>query len=79
MSRFAIFVHNPDGDSGCGRIVGGIGGLVAAEAKAASIRRAAERAGHDVEAIVLPMVSGETSAREVARQVATETEEWEVA
>ena len=68
MSRFAIFVHDPDGDMGDGRIVGALRCAKAADRRAEAIVRAAEREGRYVEAIVLPMTSGsnlDTLVREV--------------
>jgi hypothetical protein len=68
MDRYGIFVHDPDGDSGDGVIVGAVSSRRADE-KAASIRRRGELQGREVECIILPMVSGGTSAREIAARV----------
>ena len=70
MIRYALFVHDPDGDSGYGCIVGGSGmSADAAETKAAAIRRRGELQGVEVEVFVLPVVSASTSAREIAKMV----------
>lgn len=59
--RWAIFVHDPDGDSGDGLIVGAMQSAEAADAKAGAIERSAARAGVNVECIVLPMESAAAS------------------
>ena len=51
--RYAIFVHDPDGDSGDGCIVGPFRSFQAASDKADSIIRAAERRGFYIEPIVV--------------------------
>lgn len=63
MRRWAIFVHDPDGDSGEGAIVGVFRDVERACRKATAIQ--AEAAKHDtyIEAIVLPLVSGGASNR----------------
>lgn len=67
--RYAIFVHDPDGDSGYGRIVGPFRSVDAADDKAESIRALAERRGLYVECIVLPVESGSVAARDVVEAV----------
>lgn len=67
--RWAIFVHDPDGDSGEGRIVGPFYEAAKADAKAATIARMAERAGDGIECIVLPVLPSNTSAQAVAAAV----------
>ena len=68
-ARYAIFVHDPDGDMGYGRIVGPTSSLEKAEAKAATIVWAAERQGSYVEAIVLDVEPLGVSAKSVATEV----------
>lgn len=67
--RWAIFVHDPDGDSGEGRIVGPFYEAEKADAKAAAIERKAERVGDRVECIVLPVLPSGTSAAAVVAAV----------
>lgn len=76
MSRYGIFVHDPDGDSGYGVIVGAVSSERADE-KAATIRRMGERQGIEVECVILPMVSGGVSAKEIAAMVVAESEALE--
>jgi hypothetical protein len=57
-TRYGIFVHDPDGDMGYGMLVGQFRGDDAAgraDACAELIRRAGDKAGREIEAIVLPM------------------------
>lgn len=73
--RYAIFVHDPDGDMGDGRIAGPFNTLEKAEARADVIRRRSYDRDADrdtVEAIVLDLVSAKTSAREIVRAVRAE-------
>lgn len=79
MTRYAIFVHDPEGDSGYGRIVGPFASVDKADAKAASIRWAGEHQGREVECIVLPVEPGSVSAKKVAHDVVDETEFEEAA
>lgn len=68
--RWAIFVHDPDGDSGDGRIVGPFLDPEKADEVAERIRRAGDRdGGYGVECIVLPVEAGGGSARAVAEAV----------
>lgn len=67
--RYAIFVHDPDGDMGEGRIIGGIMSPDRAEIQADQIRRAGERQGREVECIILPLEPGSTSATAIAAAV----------
>jgi len=66
-ARWGVFVHDVDGDSGYGCIVGPFYDVEAAEAKAEVLRRQ----GDHIEAIVLPIEAGATSAKRVASQVTT--------
>lgn len=68
MDRYGIFVHDPDGDMGYGIIVGAVSEARADE-KAATIRRMGERQGVEVECIILKMVGGGMSAKEIAAMV----------
>lgn len=63
MSGWAIFVHDPDGDSGYGRIVGPFRSAKAADAKAETIRKKADRQGHYIECTVVPVAPGSASAQ----------------
>jgi hypothetical protein len=65
--RYGLFVHDPDGDSGYGRIVGAFKTVAAAEAKAEAIERAAGLAY--VECIVLEIVPGDYSAHRLVKDV----------
>jgi hypothetical protein len=79
--RYAIFVHDPDGDMGYGQIVGPFNTLETAEAKADGIRRVsryqteADGYGEQVEAIILPLMRGNAAAMAVAKAVINPTEE----
>lgn len=55
--RWAIFVHDPDGDMGEGMVVGAFKSSAAADEKAEKIRDAAGNSER-VECIVLPLVPG---------------------
>lgn len=68
-ARWAIFVHDPDGDMGHGCIVGAFKDVDAADRKAAAILRAAERRGREVECIVLPLEPGTAGAAIIAHDV----------
>ena len=68
-ARWAIFVHDPDGDSGYGAIVGPFRTVAAADRKAEAIRKAAEDAGLYVEPIIVNVYGGSTGARRVAEMV----------
>lgn len=68
-ARWAIFVHDPDGDMGYGEIVGAFNDAEKAEAKQAAIERAAEKDGVNIECLVLPLRPGGTSAAWVAKAV----------
>lgn len=68
-TRWAIFIHEPDGDSGEGCIVGAFLDAGAADRKAEQITQAAERRGEYLECIVLPMSQGGTSAKRVVDEV----------
>lgn len=69
--RWAVFVHDVDGDSGDGRIVGPFRDVEKADAVADRIKRAADRragdarvpagySGDGVECIVLPVMAGDS-------------------
>jgi uncharacterized protein YceH (UPF0502 family) len=68
-SRWAIFVHDPDGDMGEGLIIGPMRDEGAADTKAEAIRRAGEREGRYVECIVLPVDPAAQAARTIASAV----------
>jgi len=68
-SRYAIFVHDPDGDMGYGRIVGPFLRADQAETKADAIRRAAVRAEREIECIIVPVAPGTVSARDITGAV----------
>lgn len=66
--RWAIFVHDPDGDMGYGEIVGPFSDGDRADDKAREIRTAALHEGREVECVVVPVSrvgaeSGEVVAR----------------
>lgn len=66
-TRYAIFVHEPDGDMGDAIIVGPVKRAAAAEAKARAIEAEAEGEGRYVECIVVPALPAATAARDVAK------------
>jgi hypothetical protein len=68
-TRYGIFVHDPDGDSGYGRIVGAYLDPDRAEDKADVIRRRATAMGRDIECIILPMVGDATAASTICDHV----------
>jgi hypothetical protein len=74
MTRYAIFVHDPDDDMGHGRIVGPFQTIEAADAKADALRRGNDAAvyGNDIEVIVLPVLSGGTSLVKINNEIAKE-------
>ena len=69
--RYAIFMHEPDGDSGDGCVVGPYKTAAAAEKKARAIEKQAERWGNYVECIVLPVAPSSISTRRVVAAVTT--------
>lgn len=72
-SRWAIFVHDPDGDMGFGRVVGPFRDPEKAEEKAEQIRREGVRMVGGIrcepECIVLQVEAGGTSARAIVEAV----------
>ena len=69
MPRYAIFVHEPDGDSGYGRVVGPFKTPSAAEQRAEQYVRRGEREGFYIEAIVLPVASAAASVKTTVRDI----------
>ena len=69
MSRYAVFVHNPDGDMAAGVMVGPFYDVEKAEAKAEAIRKHEGMYGNSLECIILPVRESRTSARRVADEV----------
>jgi hypothetical protein len=69
MTRWAVYVHNPDGDMGDGVMVGPFYDVDKAEAKAEAIRKREGMYGDPIECIVLRVRPGNTSARRVADEV----------
>jgi len=69
--RWAIFVHDPDGDMGWGTVVGPFSSVDAAERKADSIRRTASRRHEDrvIEAIIVPVAPQGVAARDIVTSV----------
>lgn len=68
--RWAIFVHDPDGDMGDGRIVGPFESPGKADETADRIRARADRDNAYVECIVVPVLPGSAAARDVVDRVA---------
>lgn len=66
--RYAIFVHDPDGDSGLGLVVGPFRTAGAADEKVEQIRRVAGLY-REPECIVLEVRPGDVSARAVIEEV----------
>lgn len=69
--RYGIFVHEPDGDMGYGRIVGPFYSESAAHRRADAIERKAGGMHSYVECTVLPLLPGATSAKDVLEWVAS--------
>lgn len=67
---WAIFAHDPDGDMGDGRILGGYRTPEGAEKKAEDIRMEAERRGKYVECIILPQRAASAAAGRIVEEVA---------
>ncbi|WP_028058343.1 hypothetical protein [Candidatus Solirubrobacter pratensis] len=68
--RWGIFVWDGDGNMGEGIIVGAYQSAEGdVDTKADTIRKASERAGTALECIVVPLVSGSTSARDIVDRV----------
>jgi hypothetical protein len=65
--RWGIFVHDPDGDMGEGRIVGAFRSAEAADRKAEQIQNFSMYLG--VECIVLPLEPGSAGAKQIAEAV----------
>lgn len=63
--RWGVFVHDADGDSGYGGIVGPFQTAAAADRKADAIRKVGDRRGSAIECIVVPVFSGATAAKAV--------------
>lgn len=68
MSRWGVYVHDGDGDMGEGEIVGPFKTSARAEEYAARVRRQISMYS-SVEAIVIPVSPGGTSARAVIERV----------
>jgi hypothetical protein len=69
IQQFGIFVHDADGDSGYGRIVGPFSDPEVADSYADDIRRIADMDGLSVECIVLPIMSVRTSHMNIINAV----------
>lgn len=65
MSRYGVYVHDPEGDMGYGVIVGGFATAAKAEDKAEAIRTADSY----LECIVLPIRPSATSTRRIVKEV----------
>lgn len=65
MMRWALFVHDPDGDMGFGVIVGTFHSSAAAASRRRVIEGTAYQAGYRIEAIVLPVLPGREAAETV--------------
>lgn len=59
-ARWAVVVFDADGDMGDGRVVGPFRDVAAADAKADSFFRAADRAGRNITVLTLPVYPGGT-------------------
>lgn len=68
-TRWAIYVHGPDGDMGDGVIVGPFYSVLKAEAKAESIRNREAMYGDPIECVIVPVREGKTSAKDIADYV----------
>lgn len=67
--RWAIFIHDPDGDMGYGRVLGGFRSAEAADRKAEAITRVALQMGRDVECIIVEQPEAGTSAKQIVREL----------
>jgi hypothetical protein len=65
--RWGVFVWDADGDMGDGIVLGAFRDDDAAEVKAAQIRRVAD--GSPVQAMVVPLEPGSSSARRIVEEV----------
>lgn len=70
-ARWGIFVHDPDGDSGYGCIIGAYKSASLADDRADKITQKAERDGKSVECIVLPLLPGSTAMDDIIDRVLT--------
>jgi hypothetical protein len=68
MTRYGVFVHDPEGDIGYGVIVGPFYTAEKAETKAEAIRRRDGMYG-GLECIVVPVLDGAASARRITDEV----------